>query len=131
MTHGVTFDFMNKIKNDPEKLEILGDGKQEKQYAHISDVLNGIVYFSKRTRGVEVYNISNDSSITVNGIADIICEEMGVCPEYAYTGGSTGWKGDVPRYMFDISKARAKGWAFKYDSESAVRESVRAELARL
>lgn len=131
MTHGVTFDFMNKIKNNPEKLEILGDGKQEKQYAHISDVLNGIVYFSKRTRGVEVYNISNDSSITVNSIADIVCEEMGASPEYTYTGGITGWEGDVPRYMFDISKARAKGWTFKYDSESAVRESVRAELARL
>jgi UDP-glucose 4-epimerase len=131
MTHGVTFDFINKIKKDPEKLEILGDGKQEKQYAHISDVVDGISYFFKRNRGVEVYNISNDSSITVNGIADIVCEEMGVSPEYVYTGGSVGWKGDVPRYMFDISKARAKGWTFKYDSESAVRESVKAELARL
>jgi UDP-glucose 4-epimerase len=131
MTHGVTFDFMNKIRNDPERLEILGDGKQEKQYAHVSDVVDGISYFFKRNRGVEVYNISNDSSITVNSIADIVCEEMNVKPEYIYTGGSVGWEGDVPRYMFDISKARAKGWTFKYDSESAVRESVKAELARL
>lgn len=131
MTHGVIFDFMRKIKNDPHTLEILGDGKQEKQYAHVSDVVEGVIYFLKRTRGVEVYNISNDSSITVNGIADIVCEEMGVRPEYRYTGGRTGWEGDVPRYMFDISKARAKGWTFKYDSESAVRESVKAELARL
>ncbi len=131
MTHGVTFDFMNKIRNDPERLEILGDGKQEKQYAHVSDVVDGISYFFKRNRGVEVYNISNDSSITVNSIADIVCEEMNVKPEYIYTGGSVGWEGDVPSYMFDISKARAKGWTFKYDSESAVRESVKAELARL
>ncbi len=130
MTHGVIFDFMRKIKNDPHTLEILGDGKQEKQYAHVSDVVEGVIYFLKRTRGVEVYNISNDSSITVNGIADIVCEEMGVRPEYRYTGGSIGWEGDVSRYMFDISKARAKGWTFKYDSESAVKESVKAELAR-
>ncbi|MGE4577608.1 MAG: NAD-dependent epimerase/dehydratase family protein [Candidatus Methanomethylophilaceae archaeon] len=131
MTHGVVFDFMNKIRDDPEKLEILGDGKQEKQYAHVSDIVDGITCFFGRNRGVEVYNISNDSSITVNGIADIVCEEMGVGPEYVYTGGSVGWEGDVPRYMFDISKARAKGWTFRYDSESAVREAVRAELARL
>jgi UDP-glucose 4-epimerase len=131
MTHGVVFDFINKLKKDPKVLEILGDGKQEKQYSHISDVVNGVIYFLRRCKGVEIYNISSDSSITVNGIADIVCDGMGLKPEYRYTGGSIGWEGDVPRYMFDISKARAKGWNFKYDSERAVRESVKAELARL
>lgn len=131
MTHGVVFDFINKLKENPEVLEILGDGKQEKQYSHISDVVNGIKYFLRRCKGSEIYNISSDSSITVNGIADIVCEEMHLTPEYRYTGGSIGWEGDVPRYMFDIFKARAKGWSFKYNSESAVREAVRAEIVRL
>jgi nucleoside-diphosphate-sugar epimerase len=30
--------------------------------------------------------------------------------------------------MFDISKAKAKGWTFKYNSEEAVRRSVRSML---
>lgn len=131
MTHGVVFDFINKLKDNPKTLEILGDGKQEKQYSHITDIIKGIMYFLRRCKGAEIYNISSDSSITVKGIADIVCEEMTLKPEYKYTGGSIGWEGDVPRYMFDISRARAKGWNFRYDSESAVREAARAELARL
>ena len=131
MTHGVVFDFINKLKNDPKKLEILGNGEQEKQYSYVTDVINGIMNFLKRTRGLELYNISNDSSITVNEIANIVCEKMNLEPTYEYTGGDTGWEGDVPRYMFDISKARAKGWTFKYDSETAIRQSVTEQLAQL
>lgn len=131
MTHGVVFDFINKLKNNSQRLEILGNGEQEKQYAYVSDVVNGIMNFLKRTNGIELYNISNDSSITVNEIADIVSKEMKLDPEYEYTGGDTGWEGDVPRYMFDISKARAKGWTFKYDSETAVKKSVKEQLAQL
>lgn len=128
MTHGVVFDFVNKLRDNPSKLKILGDGKQEKQYAHVSDIINGVAHFMNRVKGIETYNISNDSSITVDGIADIVCKEMNVNPKYEYTGGSTGWEGDVPRYMFDISKAKAKGWTFRYNSEEAVRKSVRSML---
>ncbi len=128
MTHGVVFDFVNKIRENPLTLEILGDGKQEKQYACVMDIIDGMAYFMNRVKGIEIYNISNDSSITVDGIADIVCEEMDVNPEYRYTGGSTGWEGDIPRYAFDISRAKAKGWTFKYNSEEAVRKSVRSML---
>lgn len=128
MTHGVVFDFVKRLRENPTTLKILGDGKQEKQYACVSDIVNGIAYFMRRVKGIEVYNISNDSSITVDGIADIVCEEMEVKPDYEYTGGSTGWEGDVPRYAFDISKAKAKGWTFEYNSEEAIRKSVRFML---
>lgn len=131
MTHGVVFDFINKLIEDPKRLEILGNGEQEKQYSYVTDVVNGIMNFLKRTRDIELYNISNDSSITVNEIANIVCEKMKVEPTYEYTGGDTGWEGDVPRYMFDISKARAKGWTFKYDSETAVKKSVMKQLEQL
>lgn len=131
MTHGVVFDFINKLIEDPKRLEILGNGEQEKQYSYVTDVVNGIMNFLKRTRDIELYNISNDSSITVNEIANIVCEKMKVEPTYEYTGGDTGWEGDVPRYMFDVSKARAKGWTFKYDSETAVKKSVMKQLEQL
>lgn len=131
MTHGVVFDFINKLIENSKRLEILGNGEQEKQYSYVTDIVNGMMNFIKRTKGTELYNISNDSSITVNEIADIVCEKMEVNPKYEYTGGNIGWEGDVPRYMFDISKARAKGWTFKYDSETAVRESVKEQLAQL
>lgn len=130
LTHGVIFDFINKLKRNPEELEILGDGLQKKQYVHVTDLAEGIMSFSQNIGdGMDVYNISTNSFINVNRIADIVCEGMGLKDvQYKYTGGSIGWKGDVSTFSYDISKAEANGWKFKFDSEQAVRETVREVL---
>ena len=107
LTHGVIFDLIMKLKADPERLEILGDGNQRKEYLHVDDLVDGIMAFSNGNRGgMEVFNVSSDSSIDVGSIADLVCERMGVSPRYEYTGGEIGWKGDVSSFRFDISKAR-------------------------
>ncbi len=130
LTHGVIFDFIKKLRKNPNELEILGNGLQNKQYVHVLDLAKGIVSFSERIEeGMSIYNISTDSFIDVNKIADIVCEGMGLKDvRYKYTGGSVGWKGDVPSFSYDIGKAESKGWEFEYDSEQSVRETVKAVL---
>jgi UDP-glucose 4-epimerase len=128
LTHGVIFDFVNKLKADATKLEILGDGMQRKQYIHVSDLINGISMLSyDMPRGVGLYNISAESSTTVNEIADIVCARMGLPDvEYRYTGGRAGWKSDVPSFEYDISKMKRTGWTYRYSSTDAVRETVKS-----
>ncbi len=129
LTHGVIFDFIEKLRRDPKRLEILGDGNQDKQYVHVHDLVRGIVKFTDGAeKGVQTYNISAGSSTTVRKIADIVCKEMNVNPEYVYTGGKAGWKGDVPCFRFDTEKAKKEGWIYEHDSENAVRETVRSVL---
>jgi UDP-glucose 4-epimerase len=130
MTHGVIYDFIRKLRKNPEELEILGDGKQSKPYVHTDDLIDGILQFMDKLKpGVSLFNVSTGTPVTVDRIADIVCEEMGVSPVYRYTGGESGWKGDVPRYSYDTSEAEAAGWRFRYDSEEAVRRAARYELA--
>ena len=129
LTHGVIFDFIDKLRKNRDELEILGDGNQDKQYVHVLDLVRGIVKFTEdMASGTRTYNISTGSSVTVRRIADIVCEEMGVSPKYIYTGGRTGWKGDIPCFRYDISKAEREGWVYNHDSEGAVRETVRSVL---
>ena len=45
-THGVGYDFVRRLRQDPHRLRILGDGKQSKSYIHVDDVLSAI--FSHR-----------------------------------------------------------------------------------
>src|SRR3984893_2287820 len=40
-SHGHIFDFMRQLANDPEKLHILGDGRQRKSYLHVLDCIEG------------------------------------------------------------------------------------------
>ena len=127
LTHGVIFDFVNKLKKDPTTLEILGDGKQRKPYIHVHDLVTAIATLSdEMNNGVELFNLSAESSTTVDEIADIVCERMGLSNvRYEYTGGPTGWKGDVPAYEYDISKIKRTGWKYRYSSTEAVRETVK------
>lgn len=127
LTHGAVFDFIRKLRNNPKELEILGDGTQCKPYIYVTDLVNAIVKLTERFEpGVDVFNISVMSEgTTVTKIAETVVDVLGLRDvEFKYTGGDRGWKGDVPRFKYDISKVLATGWTPKYTSDEAVRQTV-------
>jgi len=125
-THGVGYDFLQKLETDKNKLKILGDGHQSKTYIHVSDVIDGVMtVFNKNNESFSIHNLSSLDWISVNEIADICCNLMGINHvEYNYTGGSIGWIGDVPKVRLDTSKIQNLGWSAKYNSSEAVRKSI-------
>ena len=130
-THGVVLDFVKKLRSDPTKLRVLGDGHQSKPYLHAKECVDAILTIVQRPtkERVNVFNIAPEDSIDVQAIAQIVVKEMrlnNVAIEY--TGGARGWKGDVPIVRFDVRKIKAAGWANKLSSEDAVRLAAR-ELA--
>lgn len=129
LTHGVIFDFIRKLQNNPAELEILGDGTQCKPYLYVLDLVDAIIEFSlKQGKGVEVYNIGVETATTVKEIADMVCSKLGLKNvTYKYTGGNVGWKGDVPAFQYDLSKIYATGWRPAHNSN----ESVQATLDSL
>lgn len=131
-THGVGFDFINKLKEEPGRLEILGDGTQQKSYVHVSDVINAHLFVAENTKDVvNVFNLATDDTLDVTSIADIVVEEMALKGvELAYTGGDRGWKGDVPQVRLPTEKLKAAGWSCTHNSMQAVRRSVREMLGK-
>jgi UDP-glucose 4-epimerase len=123
---GVIYDFIHKLKDNPEKLVILGNGKQRKSYLHVSDTVSGILSAWKSEE--TVFNIGSEDSIDVDGIAEIVADEMNLNPEYEYTGGEKGWDGDVPEMRLSIEKLKNTGWKPEHNSNSSVRNTVREIL---
>ncbi len=124
--HGVIFDFMMKLKRDQKVLEILGDGEQNKSYIYINDCISAMITAVERAdERVSVFNIGSEDQIRVKRIAEIVCQEMGLSPEFRFTGGRRGWKGDVPVMLLSIEKLKSLGWKPEYTSEEAVRQTVR------
>ncbi|RLF84236.1 UDP-glucose 4-epimerase [Thermococci archaeon] len=135
--HGVIYDFINKLKANPHRLEILGDGTQKKSYLHVSDTVKAMLYlfkeFLKEGKIYDAYNIGSEDWITVTEIAEIVSREMGLNPEFYFTGGvdgGRGWKGDVKIMLLNIEKAKAKGWKPKMNSKEAVEKTVRELLGK-
>jgi UDP-glucose 4-epimerase len=125
LTHGVIFDFVKRLKQDPSHLRILGDGTQSKPYMHVYDLIDGIMRFSNTGKGVTLFNIGVKGTTSVTNIADIICERMGLSGiPYEYTGGNIGWKGGVPTFQYDLSKIHSAGWSAKWSSDEAVALTV-------
>ena len=130
LTHGVIFDFIKKLKDNPQKLQILGDGRQTKPYIYISDLVDAIMTFKENvTENVLLYNVGVNGATSVSTIADITCQEMNLTDvQYEYTGGEGGWKGDVPRFEYCLDKIHKAGWQAKYTSDDAVRMTVRENI---
>ena len=131
-THGVIHDFIKKLRNNPNQLEILGDGKQKKPYLYVKDLIEAIFFiYQKAKNRLNYFNVSAEDQTAVSEIAKIVCEEMGLKNvKLKYTGGSTGWKGDVPQFKYNLNKIHQLGWKAKYSSTEAVRIAIRRILGK-
>ena len=125
-------DFIEKLRADPDTLEILGDGRQEKSYMHIEECLDAMLAVVAGADGAfNVYNLGTRTTTSVDRIADIVAEEMGLDPDRVYTGGDRGWTGDVPRMRLSVEKLAGLGWEPSQSSDEAVRQATRELLAEL
>ena len=133
MGHGILHDFIAKLRQDPEELEILGDGNQEKNYFLVEDCIDGMLFAlgNANLRDCDVFNLGCESTVTATEIARMIVEEMGL-PQarFRYTGGERGWPGDVPVVIYDVNKIKALGWRPKHSSAEAVRIGARRLLSQ-
>ena len=129
-THGVGLDFLRRLSNDPDRLRILGDGKQSKSYIHVTDVVEAVLLANQRAEsGYHVYNVATEDYVSVTEIADMAVECMGLPPggtRYEFTGGHRGWRGDIPVVRLNSARIRALGWSNRMSSREALRDSLRA-----
>ncbi|WP_339102551.1 NAD-dependent epimerase/dehydratase family protein [Haloterrigena salinisoli] len=125
-------DFIEKLRDDPETLTILGDGRQEKSYLHVEDCLDAMLHVVEHADdAMNTYNLGTRTTTSVDRIAAIVADEMGLEPGFEYTGGERGWTGDVPKMRLSIEKLSALGWEPTRSSDEAVRRSTREILAEL
>lgn len=125
LTHGVIFDFVKRLKQDPTHLKILGDGNQTKPYLYVSDLVDAIMHYKDVPQGVTLYNVGVETGTSVTKIAEIVCEKMGLKGiPFEYTGGRGGWKGDVPVFQYQLNKIHQQGWEANYTSDEAVALTV-------
>jgi len=130
MGHGVIYDFIHKLKQNPRELEILGDGKQEKPFFLVEDCIDGMLCaFHNSDNQYDIYNLGCESFTTITGVAQIVTEELGLdSVKFKYTGGHRGWPGDVPVVRFNVEKMEKLGWRAKHSSDEAVRIAARRLL---
>ncbi len=128
-THGVIYDFVAKLRKDPGRLEVLGDGRQSKGYLWVTDCVDAMLHCVEHAQEpINVFNLAPGDRIPVSEIAQLVVAAMGGQARIEYTGGSRGWAGDVPQQLLSIEKIRATGFRNRYSSREAVEMQIRAFL---
>jgi UDP-glucose 4-epimerase len=130
-THGAVYDFVQKLKQNPTELEVLGDGSQQKPYFHVSDLIEAMLFITEHAKEkLNYFNIGTaDSVTTVRYIAEAVVKRMAPEARIRYTGGAKGWVGDVPRFDYSIEKLKALGWEPQLTSNQAVDRAVEEVVA--
>ncbi len=133
-THGVGFDFVRRLRTQPDRLRILGDGQQSKSYIHVEDVIEAVLLAHRESpNNFEVYNVATGDYITVTEIAELAIEVAGLAPDQVrleYTGGDRGWKGDVPVVRLNTDRIRSLGWTCRRNTRQALCVSLNAHARR-
>ncbi|ARD85605.1 NAD-dependent epimerase/dehydratase family protein [Ferroplasma acidiphilum] len=133
-THGVIYDFINKLLKSPDELEILGDGTQKKSYMHVKDCVDSMIYVHEKLTRTDIINLGNRETTSVKTIADYVVKRMGLKNvKYRFTGGinGRGWKGDIKITHLAIDKLLSTGWKSRYTSDESVDVAVQETIDQL
>ncbi|MDR1857619.1 MAG: NAD-dependent epimerase/dehydratase family protein [Desulfovibrio sp.] len=130
-THGVILDFIRRLKTDPRKLDVLGDGTQRKAYLHVDELVAAMLFVVERsTARRNCFNIGPlDDGVTVRSIAEDVVASVAPDAAIAYGQEPRGWVGDVPRFSYDVGSLAALGFTPRLGSRDAVRRAI-DEIAR-
>ena len=127
-THGVIHDFVLRLREDPTRLTVLGDGTQAKPYVYVEDCLDGMEFGIQHAKEhVNVHNLAVDDQTSVREITDWTIETMGIDRakiDVQYGEGPRGWRGDVPQVKLDTRRMTALGWRPKLSSREAVKRTI-------
>ena len=126
-THGVIFDFINKLKLNPDYLEVLGDGTQQKTYLHVEELIDAMIFIRKYSKEkINYFNIgANDNGASVKFIAEEVVKNVSSRAIIKYGKGHKGWVGDVPKFTYSIDKLTSLGWQSNLTSLESVKKAIK------
>ncbi|MDR2708297.1 MAG: GDP-mannose 4,6-dehydratase [Nitrososphaerota archaeon] len=124
--HGVIHDFLNKIANNPDKLEIIGTGQQCRDFIHVSDVVDALIKIGTMTTvNGKVYNIGFGKTTSILELSNMILAILNLQNRTSVTTTNISWPGDVTKIWFDITNAKKElNWQPKVTLEDNIKEIV-------
>lgn len=120
-THGHVFDFYRQLLQHPDRLDVLGNGRQRKSYLYVQDCVSAILIAAERaSEPVNIFNLGTDEYCQVTDSIGWISKALGLAPELRFAGGERGWIGDSPFIFLDCARMRSLGWAPELTIEQGI-----------
>lgn len=131
LTHGLLFDMKRKINAKKNYLNVLGNGKQQKPYSHVNEILNCMIFLKKKNykKNLNIFNIgTNDKGMKVNEIVSIMLKNYNSNKKIKFGKKNIGWKGDIPTYRYNTKKINNLGFKFKMNSKDSIIKAIKENI---
>jgi UDP-glucose 4-epimerase len=121
--HGAIYDFLNKLRKNPNKLEVLGTGKQSRDFVYISDMVDALLKAATSPVAPgEVFNVGTGTTTSVTELAKMIVDILGLENVEIYFTGGQAWAGDMDITLADNSKVISK---LKWRPQVSIEEGLK------
>ena len=120
----VMYDQIQKMRANPDHVEVLGTGEQIRDYAYVSDVVRAFYLGMESPQAVgEIFNVAGGNKTSIKELIGVIQSVLGLDISPTFTGQS--WKGDITRLWADTGKLqKTLGWRPDVGLEDGVRRLV-------
>ncbi len=122
-TKQIVYDFLEKLHADPTRLHIYGDGSQTRDFNYVTNMVDALLLVGQKGDLVgEVYNVGSGRESSVRELAAIICSQLGVSPEFAFSGSVR--PGDAERWAVNIDKLVERGYEPRVSLEEGIGKTI-------
>lgn len=119
----LVYDVLVKLKKNPEKLEMLGTGLEERDFIYVDDAVRAVLLASEKPKSDgAVFNIGTGVSSSTKKIVELILEIQGIKPEVFFT--EVSWKGDIRKLGANVDKIRRLGFNPEFSLEAGLRQTI-------
>lgn len=104
--------------NQNSPVELWGSGTPMREFLHVDDMADAVVYAFERQLPENLYNIGTGTDLTIKELAETIQDIVGHVGEIIW---DTSKPDGTPRKLMDVSKMTDAGWKAQTSLEQGIR----------
>jgi GDP-L-fucose synthase len=108
------------VQQDRDAVEIWGSGRPRREFLHVDDLADAVVFLMKTWSDEEPINIGAGADVTISELARLIAEIVGFTGRFVFDASKPD---GTPRKLLDVSRLTALGWHPRIDLEAGIRQT--------
>lgn len=108
------------VQQDRDAVEIWGSGQPRREFLHVDDLADAVVFLMKTWSDEEPINIGTGTDVTISELARLIAEIVGFTGRFVFDASKPD---GTPRKVLDVSRLTALGWRPRIDLEAGIRQT--------
>jgi GDP-L-fucose synthase len=108
------------VRDGRDKVEIWGSGRPRREFMHVDDLADAVIYLMKAWSDEEPLNIGTGADVTITELARLIADVVGFTGQFVFDAAKPD---GTPRKLLDVSKLTALGWSPRIDLATGIRET--------